>query len=222
VLQFCPQAPVKSIEIALALSTLATVSLTEESFTRIRELAKWRSPEDRPSCFDPFQELPRLDIVLAFRRHEIQQPHGGTDIVPWLDGVARGTGAKPFVVPTDWQAKAVAMTHLRRVANLHPGIQPVKQPGLQVPCDPQPRVVKVVDDQISRAQIAVDDRGVIEIAGEDIARHVAEHDERSHAQGRVFKRGKLIGREISATSKFSSVSDKNRGGAAVMPCEQLP
>jgi hypothetical protein len=35
VLQFCPQAPVKSIEIALALSTLATVSLTEESFTRI-------------------------------------------------------------------------------------------------------------------------------------------------------------------------------------------
>jgi hypothetical protein len=202
VLQFCPQAPVKSIEIALALSTLATVSLTEESFTRIRELAKWRSPEDRPSCFDPFQELPRLDMVLAFR--------------------ARGTGAKPFVVPTDWQAKAVAMTHLRRVANLHPGIQPVKQPGLQVPCDPQPRVVKVVDDQISRAQIAVDDRGVIEIAGEDIARHVAEHDERSHAQGRVFKRGKLIGREISATSKFSSVSDKNRGGAAVMPCEQLP
>jgi hypothetical protein len=52
VLQFCPQAPVKSIEIALALSTLATVSLTEESFTRIRELAKWRSPEDRPSRFD--------------------------------------------------------------------------------------------------------------------------------------------------------------------------
>jgi hypothetical protein len=92
VLQFCPQAPVKSIEIALALSTLATVSLTEESFTRIRELAKWRSPEDRPSCFDPFQELPRLDMVLAFR--------------------ARGTGAKPFVVPTDWQAKAVAIKSL--------------------------------------------------------------------------------------------------------------
>jgi hypothetical protein len=112
VLQFCPQAPVKSIEIALALSTLATVSLTEESFTRIRELAKWRSPEDRPSCFDPFQELPRLDIVLAFRRHEIQQRHGGADIVPWLDGAARGTGAKPFVVPTDWQAKAVAIKSL--------------------------------------------------------------------------------------------------------------
>jgi len=35
VLQFCSQAPVKGIEIALALSTLATVSLTEESFTRI-------------------------------------------------------------------------------------------------------------------------------------------------------------------------------------------
>jgi hypothetical protein len=30
VLQFCPQAPVKGIEIALALSTRATVSLTEE------------------------------------------------------------------------------------------------------------------------------------------------------------------------------------------------
>ena len=112
VLQFCSQAPVKGIEIALALSTLATVSLTEESFTRIRELAKWRSPEDRPSCFDPFQESPRLDIVLAFRRHEIQQPHGGADIVTWLDGAARGTGAKPFVVPTDWQAKAVAIKSL--------------------------------------------------------------------------------------------------------------
>jgi hypothetical protein len=36
----------------------------------------------------------------------------------------------------------------------------------------------------------------------------------------VFKRGKLIGREISATSKFSSVSDKNRGGAAVMPASR--
>jgi hypothetical protein len=45
---------------------------------------------------------------------------------------------------------------------------------------------------------------------------------KSHARGRVFKRGKLIGREISAVSKFSSVSDKNRGGAAVMPCEQSP
>jgi hypothetical protein len=34
----------------------------------------------------------------------------------------------------------------------------------------------------------------------------------------VFKRGKLIGLEISAVSKLSSVSDKNRGGgAAVMP-----
>jgi len=33
----------------------------------------------------------------------------------------------------------------------------------------------------------------------------------------VFKRGKLIDREISAASKFSSVSDKNRGcGTAVM------
>jgi len=71
-------------------------------------------------------------------------------------------------------------------------------------------------DQISRAQITVDDRGLIDIAGEDIAGHVAEHDERSHARGRVFKCGKLIGREISAASKFSSVSDKNRGGAAVI------
>jgi hypothetical protein len=32
----------------------------------------------------------------------------------------------------------------------------------------------------------------------------------------VFKRGKRIGREISAGSKFSSVSDKNRGGGAAM------
>jgi hypothetical protein len=50
VLQFCPQAPVKSIEIALALSTLATVSLTEESFTRIRELANGAHLKiDRPA-----------------------------------------------------------------------------------------------------------------------------------------------------------------------------
>jgi hypothetical protein len=35
---------------------------------------------------------------------------------------------------------------------------------------------------------------------------------------RAFKRGKLIGRDTSAASKFSSVNDKNRGsGAAVMP-----
>jgi hypothetical protein len=42
---------------------------------------------------------------------------------------------------------------------------------------------------------------------------------KSHARGRVFKLGTLIGRRISAASKSSSVSDKNRGGgAAVMPC----
>jgi hypothetical protein len=41
---------------------------------------------------------------------------------------------------------------------------------------------------------------------------------KSQARGRVFKRGKLIDRAISAASKFSSVIDKNRdGGAAVMP-----
>jgi len=39
---------------------------------------------------------------------------------------------------------------------------------------------------------------------------------KSHARGRVFKRGKLIGRRISAVSKFSSASDKNRGGGAVV------
>jgi hypothetical protein len=44
---------------------------------------------------------------------------------------------------------------------------------------------------------------------------------KSHARGRVFKRGKLIGLEISAASKFSSVMDKNRdGGAAVMPASR--
>ena len=38
--------------------------------------------------------------------------------------------------------------------------------------------------------------------------------------GCVFKRGKLIDRDISAASKSRSVGDKNRGGgAAVMPCE---
>jgi hypothetical protein len=36
----------------------------------------------------------------------------------------------------------------------------------------------------------------------------------------VFKRGKLIGLEISAVSKLSSASDKNRGGAPVMPASR--
>jgi hypothetical protein len=41
---------------------------------------------------------------------------------------------------------------------------------------------------------------------------------KSHARGRVFKRGELIGRRISAGSKSSSVIDKNRGGGgADMP-----
>jgi hypothetical protein len=46
---------------------------------------------------------------------------------------------------------------------------------------------------------------------------------------RVFKRGKLIDRKISAVSKFSSVIDENRGGGAVVmpamshrdPCQNL-
>jgi hypothetical protein len=37
VLQFCPQAPVKGIEIALALSTRATVSLTEEKSSSVSD-----------------------------------------------------------------------------------------------------------------------------------------------------------------------------------------